>query len=114
MAPARQRVANPLRQYQPCFETKRIMKQLRPAILILLLLLVWPAGAGQARALPRGVVSGDLVIKLKPGSSLTAEARATGPHAGMLNTLLRRAGAGVAQELGRDSNTYRIRVGFNA
>ena len=86
------------------------MKRLRPALLIVLLLLLWPAGAGAALALPRGALADELVIKLRPGAALSSQALARGPHAVDLNRLLRSAGAGVARELVPGSDTYRMRV----
>jgi subtilisin family serine protease len=79
-----------------------------------MVLLLWPAAVGAAPIIPRGAIAGDLVLKLQPGAALNTEARATGPHADALNTLLRRAGAGVALALGPGSNTYRLRVRPNA
>src|SRR6266508_879395 len=86
------------------------MKRLRPALLIVLLLLLWPTGAGAAAALPRGALADELVIKLRLGAALSSQALARGPHAVDLNRLLRSAGAGVARELVPGSDTYRMRV----
>ena len=86
------------------------MKQLRPALLIALLLLLWPSGVGAAAALPRGALADELVIKLRPGAALSSQALARGPHAADLNRSLRGAGTGLARELAPGSNTYRMRV----
>jgi subtilisin family serine protease len=89
-----------------------LMQRIRPAVLmLLLLLLIWPAAAGAAPILPRGALAGELVLKLRAGTALSADGRALGPHADLLNTLLRDAGAGLARELGAHSATYRVRVG---
>jgi thermitase len=86
------------------------MKQLRPAFLIVLLLLLWPSGVGAAPATPRGALADELVIKLHSGAALSSQASARGPYAADLNRMLRGAGVGVARELGPGSHTYRLRV----
>src|SRR5260221_4070664 len=86
------------------------MKQLRPALLIVLLLLLWPSGVGAAAPLPRGALADEVVIKLRPGAALSSQALARGPHAADLNRLLRGAGTGLARELAPGSDTYRMRV----
>src|SRR5215216_6490544 len=86
------------------------MKQLRPALLIVLLLLLWPNGAGAATAAPRGALADELVIKLRPSAALSSEAFARGPHAADLNRVLRSVGSGLARELTPGSDTYRLRV----
>jgi subtilisin family serine protease len=86
------------------------MKQLRPALLMVLLLLLWPSGASAAVALPRGALADELILKLRPGTALSSQALARGSHASELNRLLRSAGTGVARELVPGSDTYRLRV----
>lgn len=90
------------------------MKHLRPFLVLLMLALLWPSGARAAHALPPNELSGELVLKLAPGSSLSIQARASGPQAAGLNSILRRARAGLARELGPGSATYRVRVGASA
>ena len=64
------------------------MKHLRPAFLIVLLLLLWPSGVGAVAPLPRGALADELVIKLRPGAALSSQALARGPHAVDLNRML--------------------------
>jgi subtilisin family serine protease len=85
------------------------MKHLRPALLILLILLLWPTRVGAA-AIPRGAIAGELLIKLRPGAAISNQALARGPHAADLNRLLRGAGAGVARAIAPGGDTYRVRV----
>src|SRR5215212_8020260 len=96
--------------FPPVQQSERAMKQLRPALLLVLLLLLWPSGASAAVTLPRGALADELVLKLRPGAALSSQALARGPHAAELNRLLRSAGAGVARELVPGSATYRLRV----
>jgi len=86
------------------------MKHIRPALVLLMLLLLWPVGVGAAPTAPQDVRLGELVVKLRSGSALSGMARASGPHAAALNAMLRRAGARTALELGDHSATYRVRV----
>jgi subtilisin family serine protease len=87
-----------------------MMKQFRPALVLLMLCVLWPVEVGAAPATPRDTLLGELVMKLRPGSALSSTARASGPHAADLNAILRRVGAGAALELGDHSATYRMRV----
>jgi subtilisin family serine protease len=86
------------------------MKRLRPVFILLAILLLWPAGARAATRLPADALDGELVLKLRSGSALSAAARASGSQAEALNAALRRAGAGLARPLGPNSDTYRVRV----
>src|SRR5215217_1227176 len=86
------------------------MKHIRPALALLILLLLWPVGVSAAPGAPDDVRLGELVVKLRSSSALSGIARASGPHAAALNAILRRAGAGAALELGDHSATYRVRV----
>lgn len=90
------------------------MKRLRPALALILLLLIWPAGAIAAPAAPRNAVPGELILKLQPGVLLSPLARASGPGVGDLNLALRHAGASAAVSLGPGSNTYRVRLRSDA
>jgi hypothetical protein len=89
-------------------------KHLRPALVLLLLLLLMPIGASAAPKTPRNALSGELIVKLRPGATLSASARAAGTHAESLNALLTGARAGAAQALGAGSDTYRVQVGSGA
>src|SRR5258706_15335117 len=86
------------------------MKHLHRALVLALLLSLWPLSIGAASATPRGALAGELVLKLRPGAMLDADARAHGPHAALLDALLRAAGAGAAASLGSNSDTYRVRL----
>src|SRR5262245_16884750 len=99
-----------VRRHRPRNKVKEPMTRLRPALLVLLMLLLWPTGASAAAPLERGTIAGELVIKLRPGAALSSQALASGPHAADLNRLLRGAGAGVARALVPGDDTYRLRV----
>ena len=90
------------------------MKRFCSIAIVLLLLSSWPAIVSAAPALPPGALPGELVLKLRPGAALGPDGRALGPHASLLNALLRSSGAGGARELGAGSHTYRLRVGLGA
>ncbi|MFL5801086.1 MAG: S8 family serine peptidase [Roseiflexaceae bacterium] len=90
------------------------MKHLHRALVLALLLSLWPLSIGAASAAPRGALAGELVLKLRPGAMLDADARAHGPHAALLDALLRAAGAGAAASLGSNSDTYRVRLRASA
>ena len=90
------------------------MRHLRPTLLALLLLVFAPGGARAAPATAIRALPGELILKLQPAATLSAAARARGPHAAALNALLRQAGAGVAVSLGPGSQTYRVRVANDA
>jgi subtilisin family serine protease len=77
-------------------------------LLVLLLLLGIPRGAHAQTALPPTMLAGEMLIKLAPTATLTRAAVAQGAHTEQLNTLLRHAGARLAQPLGHGSNTYRV------
>jgi thermitase len=86
------------------------MKHLRHALILSMLLLLWPLSDHTAQALPRNALRGQLIVKLQPGAELDVAAQMHGAYAAGLNALLRRAGAGAAESLGPNSNTYRIRL----
>ena len=90
------------------------MKRLRPALLLVLLLLLWPSGANAAVALPRGALADELVLKLRPGAALSSQALARGPHAVDLNRLLRGAGTGVARRAWRAARSVAGLLGWPA
>src|SRR5262249_27786718 len=95
------------------------MKHLHFALILALLLLLWPlsAGAQPARFMAERVgvnmLAGELIVKLRPGAALDGAAHVLGPRASGLAALLHHAGAGVARSLGPGSDTYRIRVSDN-
>jgi subtilisin family serine protease len=99
---------------QPRLKEILMTKHLRPALVLVLLLLLMPIGASAAPKTPRNAVSGELIVKLRPGATLSASARAAGAHAESLNALLTGARAGAALALGAGSDTYRVQVGSGA
>jgi subtilisin family serine protease len=86
------------------------MKQLHLALVIVFLALLWPLSAGAAQPAPQGSLPGELIVKLRAGSMLDSDARAAGPGAGQLNSVLRSLGAAAAVSLGPGSDTYHLRV----
>lgn len=87
------------------------MLRFRPVVLALVLLaLIWPAGAAASPAQAQRALAGELVVKLRPGATLTQAALALGAHSDVLNMLLRDSRAVSAHELGAGSHTYRLRV----
>jgi thermitase len=91
-----------------------MIKNLRPTLALLMLLLLLPVGVSAAAPLPRGALAGEIIIKLRPGAELSGTARARGPHETQLNALLRQAGASTARAVGAGSRTYRLRLGSGA
>jgi thermitase len=83
-------------------------KHLRPAFVLLLLLLLMPLGASAAPKTPRNAMSGELIVKLRAGAALSTKARAAGAHAESLNSVLTSVHAVAARALGPGSDTYRV------
>jgi subtilisin family serine protease len=86
------------------------MKHLHRALVFALLLLLWPVSISAAPSTQPTALSGELIVKLRPDTTLDASARAHGPRTAALGTLLRGAGALAAMSLGPNSATYRVRV----
>src|SRR5262245_37866048 len=99
---------NPTQLFVP--SPRRPMKHLHLALVLTLLLLLWPLSAGAAPTAASGAMAGELIVKLRPGLALDSGARALGRGGATLDALLRRAGAGAARSLGAGSDTYRVRV----
>lgn len=84
------------------------MHRICSVLLIALCLFTSPYQAAAAQ--DRGIMPGELIIKLAPGYSLNALARPTGLAAVQLADRLRLAGASAALSIGPGSDTYRVRV----
>ena len=75
-----------------------------------LLLMIWPANAAAMPAQLGNVVADELVVKLRPGTSLAHNGHVLGTNTDILSALLRDSGTSAAQELGARSNTFRVHV----
>src|SRR5262245_24317714 len=90
------------------------MKHVHLSLILLFLLLLWPTGAGAEPILPHGTLAGELIVKFRPGITLSAAARAYGSHASPIDGLLRSSGAWAARSIGPGSNTYRVQLSAGA
>ena len=77
-------------------------------VLFLLVLMCFPLSVRSMPSSSSTTLAGELVLKLEPATTLTRSATARGARTDQLNTLLRQAGAQVAEPLGPGSNTYRV------
>src|SRR5262245_24315230 len=90
------------------------MKHLHFVLVVILLSLIGPAALAARPALPADARPGELIIRVRPGTTLFSNAYANGLHAEGLNGLLRRAGVAAARSLGPGSDTYLLQLQASA